>query len=254
MKGKGKKQNKTGSMEVPEATWPSGNPGRPLKVKICGLMQPGNVEEVCALDPDFMGYIFVPGSPRYVGEAPDPALFRIPGAGSARVGVFVDEPVTRVRKLFESCPLDLVQLHGSESPAYCRELTDAGIPLIKAIHAGGKGKALLRDTGAARIRSGGTNLPSDFVGVVHYLLFDSGSSGSGGSGIPFDWSLLGQMDISLPFLLGGGIGPEDAERVRRLGHPALSGVDLNSRFELSPGIKDVKLLKPFIDAIRKPLN
>lgn len=225
------------------STAPAGLPGRPVKVKVCGLTRPGNVEEVLALDPDFVGYIFVSGSPRYVGKSPDPALFRIPGEGSARVGVFRDEPPARVMELFESCPLDLVQLHGSETPAYCRELIKAGIPLIKTIHAGEAGEHIH-----------GRAVPSAYEEVAHYLLFDSGRSGSGGSGIPFDWNLLGGWDIRLPFLLGGGIGPGDADRVRQLGHSAFSGVDLNSRFELSPGIKDVTLLKAFMEAIRTPIT
>ncbi|MGW8314869.1 MAG: phosphoribosylanthranilate isomerase [Bacteroidales bacterium] len=223
---------------------------RPLKIKICGLTLPGNVEAVSALKPDFAGFIFHPGSKRYVGEHPDPALFRIPEERTAKVGVFVDEPVPRVKKLFESYLLDLVQLHGSESPEYCRELVDAGVPVIKAVHVGQSGTDLQDRQGNLQDAFDALHLDR-YWGAAHYLLFDSGSSGSGGSGKQFDWSLLSGRNIPLPFLLGGGIGPEDATALRQFAHPSLFGVDLNSRFESSPGIKDPELLRLFMEKLRK---
>jgi phosphoribosylanthranilate isomerase len=222
---------------------------KPLKIKICGLTRPRNVEEVSALDPDFAGYIFYPGSVRYVGDQPDPALFRIPGEATARVGVFVDASTSRVRMLFEKCLLDLVQLHGSESPAYCRELVDAGIPVIKVVHAGDP-EIAQRIAEGAQGEKGGAGFMDPYSGVVHYLLFDSGKSGSGGTGQSFDWNLFSELRIPFPFLLGGGIGPEDAPRIGALNHASLFGVDLNSRFERSPGIKDTGLLGPFIKELR----
>lgn len=231
---------------------PPDPPERPLKIKICGLTEPRNIEEVSALEPDFAGYIFVKGSRRFVGGHPDPALFRIPCEHTARVGVFVNETVDGVRKIFETCLLDLVQLHGSESPAYCQQLVDAGIPVIKVVHAGFLHDIRQKHEGG-RQKDRAAGLPDHYLGVAHYLLFDSGKSGSGGSGQPFDWSLLGEQSIPLPFLLGGGIGPMDAPRIRQLGHSALFGVDLNSRFECSPGIKDASLLRPFMEEIRKPI-
>jgi phosphoribosylanthranilate isomerase len=224
--------------------------GRPLKIKVCGLTRPSNVEEISSLQPDFAGFIFYPGSRRYVGDHPDPALFRIPAEGTARVGVFVNEPVSRVRRLFESCLLDLVQLHGSEPVAYCRELIDAGIPVIRAIHAGYQSS----DGSQEGDRKGALDLEQldRFCGAAHYLLFDSGKSGTGGSGKPFDWHLLDDLNVPLPFLLGGGIGPDDADRIREFPHPSLFGVDLNSRFETSPGIKDAELLGIFMERLREP--
>ncbi len=224
--------------------------GRPLKIKVCGLTRPSNVEEVSSLQPDFAGFIFYPGSKRYVGDHPDPALFRIPSEGTARVGIFVNERVSRVRELFESCALDLVQLHGSEPLTYCRELIDAGIPVIKVIHAGHQGSVGPRE-GEQRSALEGETL-NRYCGMAHYLLFDSGRSGSGGSGKPFDWGQLDDLSVPLPFLLGGGIGPEDAGRIRELSHPSLYGVDLNSRFETSPGIKDAELLRIFMERLREP--
>jgi phosphoribosylanthranilate isomerase len=215
---------------------------RPIKIKVCGMLDPANLAEVCLLSPDFVGYIFYPGSKRYVGNHPDPALFRIPGEGTAKVGVFVDEELSGVARRFEQCQLDLVQLHGTESPGYCRDLVEEGIPVIKVFHP----ENPLREKGRG---TEGLDM-KDYAEAVHYFLFDSGRSGEGGSGHQLDWELLRSCDIPLPFLLGGGIGPDDAGRLKALDLENLFGVDVNSRFESSPGIKDAGLLSRFIEEIR----
>jgi phosphoribosylanthranilate isomerase len=215
---------------------------RPIKIKVCGMVHAENVEAVCALDPDFVGYIFYRGSSRFVGDDPDPALFRIPGARTARVGVFVNEELPEVMKKFNSCTLDLVQLHGSESPEYCGKLVEEGIPVMKVLHPG---------NGNSRPDRGDLHPePDRYAGVAHYLLFDSGASGTGGSGEKFEWDLLREVSIPLPFLLGGGIGPEDADALMGVDFPQLYGVDVNSRFETAPGMKDTLLLKRFMDEVR----
>lgn len=216
---------------------------RPMKIKICGLTDPENAAEVCALDPDFVGYIFFRGSPRFVGEKPDPALFRIPGEQTARVGVFVNEETSEVIRRFEQCRLDLVQLHGAESVSYCRDLVEYGIPVIKVFHPENPDR-----------KSDDHMLEKEMEGyseAAHYFLFDSGGSGEGGSGHQLNRRFLSATDIRLPFLLGGGIGPEDAALVKTLVHPALYGVDVNSRFESSPGMKDAGLLEQFINELRR---
>lgn len=207
-----------------------------LKIKVCGLLYPENILEVSLLDPDFVGYIFYPGSPRYVGENPDPSIFEIPGDGIKKAGVFVNEEISRVKQIFSLCRLDMVQLHGDESPRYCETIRDAGIPVIKAL----KPESV----------PGGLT-PDAYNKCVDYLLFDTPAKGYGGTGRKFDWSLLNESFIPAPFLLSGGIGPEDGASIRELTHKALFGIDLNSRFELSPGLKDVNLLEEFIKEIRK---
>jgi phosphoribosylanthranilate isomerase len=215
---------------------------RPIKVKVCGMLHAENVASVSALDPDFLGYIFYRGSSRYVGDHPDPALFRLPGAQTARVGVFVNEDLTVVMKKFDSCTLDLVQLHGSESPEYCGKLVEQGIPVMKVLHPG-NGNSRPDEVSFHQE-------PDRYAGVAHYLLFDSGAGGTGGSGKKFDWDLLREVSMPLPFLLSGGIGPEDAGALKGMDLPHLYGVDVNSRFETSPGMKDALLLKRFMDEIR----
>jgi phosphoribosylanthranilate isomerase len=219
-------------------------PGRkPIKVKVCGMVDPQNLSEICALEPDFVGYIFVPGSPRFVGEHPDPSLFRIPGDRTAKVGVFVNEDTSEVIRRFEQCQLDLVQLHGKEPAHYCRNLVDQGIPVIKAFHP--ENPIHAADTGSTGIGM------DQYSQVAHYLLLDSGVSGEGGTGHKLNWERLQSMAIPLPFLLGGGIGPDDAGLVKAVDHPLFFGVDVNSRFESAPGMKDADLISRFMNELRR---
>jgi len=208
--------------------------GELMKIKVCGMKSPRNLEQVCALGPDYVGYIFYPASKRYVGEDPDPALFQIPGPGIHKVGVFVNESPSFVISAFESYHLNMLQLHGDESPDYCRRLLQEGIPLIKSLDA-------LKDK--SRLE--------EYRKLVNYILFDTPGKGYGGTGRKFDWELLKRIPSSIPFLLGGGIGPGDAEAVLDMAHGGLQGVDLNSRFEIEPGIKDVTLLEKFMQLIKK---
>jgi phosphoribosylanthranilate isomerase len=205
-----------------------------MKIKVCGMISPWNLEQVCALEPDFVGFIFYPGSKRFVGESPDPALFQIPGPGIRKVGVFVNESVSSVKEAFGSKHLHMVQLHGDESPDYCRTLSKEGIPVVKALDV---------QTDLA--------LLEEYREQVDYFLFDTKGPGYGGTGQKFDWDLLRKIPSGLPFLLGGGIGPGDAGAVLDMDHGGLLGVDLNSLFEVSPGIKDVGMLRDFMVKIKK---
>jgi phosphoribosylanthranilate isomerase len=204
-----------------------------LKVKVCGMRDPENLEQVCALAPDYVGFIFYPGSKRFVGMNPDPLLFDIPGPETRKVGVFVNEEISRVRQAIESYGLEAVQLHGGESAAYCGMLTGETV-VIKAL-----------DPHARRADM------EPYQGVADLLLFDSPGEGHGGTGRKFDWELLKEISPSRPFLLSGGIAPGDAETIRDMKHRGLVGVDLNSRFEHSPGLKNITQLKEFIIEIRK---
>lgn len=205
-----------------------------LKIKVCGLRDPLNLEQVCALLPEFVGFIFYPRSKRFVGTRPDPVLFEIPGPDIKKVGVFVDEDLNRVREIASSYKLEAVQLHGRESAEYCRQLSSEAVEVIKAID---------------------PRLPfieiERYMEVVDLLLFDSGGAGKGGTGQKFDWELLEGMSLPIPFLLSGGIGPGDAGPIRSLDLQGLTGVDVNSRFELSHGLKDIDELKDFFIEIRK---
>lgn len=205
-------------------------------IKVCGLKDPENIREVAALEPQALGFIFSPSSPRYAGELPPQVVRNLP-PGTRRVGVFVDAPCEEVFETVRRYALDTVQLHGEESPGVCAALRGAGLRVIKAC-----GVATREDLSAAAV----------YREVCDALLFDTKSPLRGGTGQRFDWEILAEYRGTLPFLLAGGIGPGDAPRLARVaGHPACLGVDLNSRFETAPGIKDVAALREFMAVLRE---
>ena len=187
-----------------------------------------NIREAEALGIDWMGFIFWPQSSRYVAERPTYLPTRC-----KRVGVFVDEQIEQVRHIAEDYALDIIQLHGNESPEYARTL--GGRTLIKAFNI-----ATADDLSQTR----------PYEGLVDLFLFDTKGRAVGGNGEKFDWTVLNAYQGATPFLLSGGIGPDDAERIRAFRHPRCIGIDLNSRFEVSPAFKDVDLLREFVKNIR----
>ena len=207
-----------------------------LRIKVCGMRDPGNIRDICSIKPEYLGYIFHPGSPRYVGEDPEDILFTIPGRDIIRVGVFVNEDSGVLCELVDSERLDLLQLHGSETPEFCRDLSERGIRIAKAL---GPGK--LSDH----------NLLESYLPWIEYFVFDTPGPGYGGTGMKFDWRILESLPGDLPFMLSGGIGPGDAAEIRKIDLPGLFAVDVNSRFETEPGMKDLKLLRSFADEIRQ---
>ena len=200
-----------------------------MKIKVCGMRDAENIREVEALGIDIMGFIFWPKSKRYVSEFPENMPIY-----AQRVGVFVDESIDKVRHIADDYALDMIQLHGSESPEYAQEIREWKV--IKAFNIATK-----EDLEITR----------PYEGIVDYFLFDTKGQSVGGNGEKFDWSVLDHYDGKTPFLLSGGIGPDDAERVRKFNHPKCIGFDLNSRFEISPGLKDVKKLKRFIETLKE---
>jgi len=197
-------------------------------IKVCGMREAENIREAEALGIDWMGFIFWPQSSRYVAERPTYLPTRC-----KRVGVFVDEQIEQVRHVAEDYALDIIQLHGNESPDYARTL--AGRTLIKAFNI-----ATADDLSQTR----------PYEGLVDLFLFDTKGRTVGGNGEKFDWTVLSAYQGATPFLLSGGIGPDDAGRIRAFRHPRCIGIDLNSRFEVSPAFKDVDLLREFVKNIR----
>ena len=186
-----------------------------------------NIRELEAQGVDLMGFIFWPKSSRYVSERPAYLPTKC-----KRVGVFVDERIEEVQRIAKEYALDFIQLHGHETPDYIRQLDDLSI--IKAFN------IATADDFAACI---------PYEGLVDYFLFDTKGKSVGGNGEKFDWSVLKAYHGRTPFLLSGGIGPDDATRIKAIRHPRYAGIDLNSRFELSPALKDINKLKTFIQAL-----
>lgn len=204
-----------------------------MRVKVCGMNFPDNVLAVDALGVDSLGFVFYPNSPRCVATPPE----KLPPTRAKRVGVFVDQDEDEILSAVGRYGLDGVQLHGAESPDFCRRLRGSLPP----------GTLLVKAVGVASSEDLTTALA--YEEVADGLLFDTRCATHGGSGRRFDWSLLSRYRGNLPFLLSGGLGPGDEERVRSFHHPRCQGVDLNSRFELSPGIKDVAVLARFLRGV-----
>ena len=197
--------------------------------KVCGMRNAENIREVSALGIDLMGFIFWPKSSRYVSEPPS----YLP-TDCKRVGVFVDASLEDIRQHIHDYQLDIVQLHGHESPEFAKALKPAII--IKAFN-------------IATAEDLAQTIP--YEGIVDYFLFDTKAQLPGGSGEQFDWSVLSQYEGATPFLLSGGIGPDDAERIKTFHHERCIGIDLNSRFELAPALKDVHQLKEFLKKVKR---
>ena len=203
-------------------------------VKVCGMREAENIRAVEALGVDWMGFIFWEHSSRNVCQRPAYLPTR-----AKRVGVFVDASLDVVCQHVEAFGLDVVQLHGSESPTYLRDLSsscDARLLIVKAFSIATRDDLLQ------------TSL---YEGLADYFLFDTKAQLVGGNGRKFDWTVLAHYDGSTPFLLSGGIGPDDASRLSAFSHPRLAGIDLNSRFEISPALKNVELLKQFLYDIQQ---
>lgn len=200
-------------------------------VKVCGMRDPDNIRAVEQCGPDWMGMIAYARSPRYVDGCPR----RLPRK-AMRWGVFVNASLDNILRKADDWQLHGIQLHGSETPDMCHSLQLRGFRVMKAL-------ALLTPEDAAQADA--------YADCCHYLLFDTPCTGHGGSGRPFNWLLLDQYQGHTPFLLSGGIGPDSLPALKKLCHPQWVGIDLNSRFETAPGIKDVNLLQHFIQAVRR---
>mgnify|MGYP002466164794 FL=1 len=207
-----------------------------------------NIRDISALGVDMIGLIFYPPSPRYVqqfssgaGIIPDYA----PDMGKTplRVGVFVDDMPQNIVTRVYNYKLDYIQLHGNEPRETLENLRatiDPDIkPKIKIIKA-------ISVSSAEDIKK-----YKEYVGAADLFLFDTKCKTVGGSGELFDWQVLQAYDGDVPFLLSGGIGPDDAERIQNFHHPKCIGIDLNSKFEIEPALKDVEKLKQFLVKIKK---
>lgn len=185
----------------------------------------GNIGEVAELGPDFMGFIFYERSPRYVGEN-----FILPELPPAiqKTGVFVKAPAAHVARLAGKYGLEVVQLHSDESPEYCAEMKNAGLKVVKAFSVGA-------DFDFEQVKA--------FEEKADYFLFDTKGDGYGGHGTSFDWSLLSDYRGMTPFLVAGGISNANVHKLLQINHPLFYGIDVNSRYEIAPGMKDPEALR-----------
>lgn len=208
-----------------------------MKIKVCGIKELEQLKELNKLEIDYTGMIFYPASQRSVLNSLNGQEVRELNLPVQKVGVFVNETVEEVFRQVSEFGLDLVQLHGDETVVYCNQVSDH-VKLIKAFRVGETQTEIDR-------------MVKEYEEVCDYYLFDKGSIGIyGGTGQKFDWNVLKDAEINKPFFLSGGIEYEDVEALERFHHPHFYGIDINSRFEISPGNKDMNKITDFVQKIR----
>lgn len=208
-----------------------------MNIKVCGITEMKQLQQLDGLEIDFAGLIFYKDSPRYIGEKISKKELKSADFDLKKVGVFVNPELIDVLDAIDDYGLDVVQLHGDESTEMCDDLSSE-VEVIKAF----------RVTDDADI----DKLVTPYDAVCDYYLFDTGGlqESLGGTGKKFDWSILTKAKIEKPFFLSGGIGVEDAAKVKAFTHPDFFGVDINSRFEKSPGVKDMGMVLQFRQALK----
>jgi phosphoribosylanthranilate isomerase len=204
-----------------------------MKIKICGLKHPDNIKAVAELTPDYMGFICYAPSPRFATDLQAETLDTLPGS-IYKTAVFVNEDAEAITKLIDTYKFDAIQLHGNEDPEFC-DLFKGKVTVMKAF--GLDGNFNFEEL-------------NNFAGSVDYFLFDTKTVQHGGSGKSFDWTLLDNYNLDIPFLLSGGLSLENLGEVKSIKHPQFYGVDLNSKFEIEPGLKDINKLKQAFELLR----
>lgn len=198
------------------------------------MKHPENIKALAALPIDLMGFIFYEKSPRYAGNLAADALISVP-ASIQKVGVFVDAAEQDIRKIISQYDLQAVQLHGNEPPQLCEALKTQGVSVIKAFPI--ENSADLAACAA-------------YEKVCDYFLFDTKTPQHGGSGKKFDWQLLSSYTGQTPFFLSGGIGADDAQALKQLHFSNLYALDVNSKFETAPGLKDLPKINAFLTTLQ----
>ena len=211
-----------------------------MKLKVCGLTQLSQIQELISLNVDFLGFIFYEKSPRYVlHHLSLKEIAEIPHFG--KVGVFVNESIKAIVEITTESQLDIIQLHGNENEKFIlqlRQILGNNIKIIKVIRIGNQSFDELQKTINQQ--------PSS----VNYLLFDTDSKAFGGTGKTFDWQILNEIEIPIPYFLSGGISLENIHQLSTINQQPLA-LDINSKFETEPGIKNLEKIKNFTQIVKK---
>ncbi len=208
-------------------------------IKVCGNTLLDQVYELDTMGVDFAGFIFYPPSPRYVAGRINKQALKTAGLSVKKIGVFVNAGYEEIMKEVEDYGLQMVQLHGDESPLLCERINRQA-PVIKVFR-------MKKDTALS-------GLTREYENVCTYYLFDTDTAGFGGSGRKFDWKVLDTEMIEKHFFISGGIGVEEVEDLKnKIAIPGQNffAVDINSKVEISPGIKDMEKVKQFVEVWRK---
>jgi len=207
-----------------------------MKIKVCGNTLPHQVSALDELGVTFAGFIFYPKSPRYMAQKISPEKMRQIKGKIIKVGVFVNPAYEELMKTVEDHRLDMVQLHGDESPKFCDKIADY-ISVIKAFRLSENDSVM--------------HMTQPYAEVCDFFMFDTLGVGYGGTGKKFDWTVLQQSLPLKPYFLSGGIEPGDEKKLEEfIGTPAaekLFAIDINTKFEIGPGVKDVNSIKKFAE-------
>ena len=207
-----------------------------MKIKVCGMREKANIEQLVSLQPDFIGFIFYDKSPRYIGEELDEEFVRSIPKSIKKVGVFVNANPGYIQNMVKRFDLQYVQLHGNELPDICRTIRQKGVNVIKAFQVDANFNFAMLN---------------NYKPFCDMFLFDTKGTSFGGNGTTFDWSLLRKYDNEKPFLLSGGISLDNIEQVIELSRSQrIYGIDVNSQFEREAGLKDIDRVQQLIAKIR----
>ena len=209
-----------------------------MRVKVCGITQEEQLVKLHQAGVTFAGLIFYPKSQRYVLRHMTTSQIKKENNVN-KVGVFVNASIEEVLQMVDECRLHMVQLHGDETPRYCEKIADY-ISVVKAF------RVSESDNIGWRIK--------DYMDVCDMFMFDTEGAGYGGTGKKFDWNKLKEVTVGKPYFLSGGIEPGDVQRLKNFEKSpeakALFAIDINSRFETHPGLKDLELVKKFIQELQ----
>ena len=207
-----------------------------LKLKVCGMRDAENIRALAMLEPDYMGFIFYPQSKRYAADMDVEVLNALPSK-IKKTGVFVNAVYTEIIQKIETYKLDAIQLHGAESPEFCIRCKQLNVEVTKAF---------------------GVDKDFDFSSLypyneaVDYFLFDTKTDLHGGSGKTFDWGILQKYSLQKPYFLSGGLSADNLAEIKQINDARLYALDLNSRFELEPGLKNIEKLTSVFNEIKIP--
>ena len=209
-----------------------------MNIKVCGITQFKQLQQLEALNIDYAGLIFYKDSPRYMGDKITGKQVKEADFDLKKVGVFVNPGYSELLDAIDEYGLDIVQLHGNETPEMCEDVSGE-VEVIKAFRI---------EDGAVKI----DKLVEPYDAVCDFYLFDTAGlkESFGGTGQQFDWSILKKAKIEKPFFLSGGIGPDDAQKIKAFKHPDFFAIDVNSKFEMAPGLKDMAAILKFLQAFK----
>lgn len=220
------------------------------KLKVCGLTQLGQIRELAVLKIDFLGFIFYKKSPRYVlNHLSLDEISEIDHQG--KVGVFVNEDLEKIIEISEKADLDLIQLHGDESDDFILELRKKLNPEIKIIKVIRVGNQISDFRFQTQKIFDSALTDNQQPATINYLLFDTDSKAFGGTGKSFDWNILNDIEIPLPYFLSGGISLENFHQLKTINQQPFA-LDINSKFEIESGIKDLEKIKEFKNKFKSP--